>query len=140
VLAALAAVSLGLYFSLSPILAQHILHMTLNEAVPAHIGADQRGIDVHHFGRGNLRLQAGLNRSFEDFVEAMFAPPLANACQAGMIRQLLMKRISSKPANGDVDLGVAHQLTVVTMPVSRPASISRTATSGSIPGRPSSRQ
>ena len=38
---------------------------------------------------------------------------LANARQARMIRQLLVKRIASKPANGDIDVSLAHQLAVM---------------------------
>ena len=30
-----------------------------------------------------------------------------------MIRQLLVKRIASKPANGDIDVSLAHQLAVM---------------------------
>src|SRR6185437_14006667 len=81
VFAGLPAASLGLDFLVSSILAQHILHMMLDQTVPAHIGADQRSIDVHDFRRGDLRLQAVLDRSFEDFTEALLAPTLADARQ-----------------------------------------------------------
>src|SRR5579859_1655881 len=87
--------------------------MTLNQTVPAHIGSDQRSIDVHDLSRGDPRLQAGLDRSFEDPTEALFAPPLADARQARMIRQFFVQRIAGKPANGDIDLGLPHKLAVV---------------------------
>jgi hypothetical protein len=76
VLAALPTFSLDLYFrlGLDLVLSQHILHVPIDEAPPAHIGADQRGIDVHHFGCGDVRLQAGVDRALEDFAEPLFAP------------------------------------------------------------------
>ena len=74
------------YFLLVLVLAQHILDMPLDKTIPAHIGTDQRGINVHNLTCNDLRLQAGLNRTFEDFTEPLVAPPLANARQARMIR------------------------------------------------------
>lgn len=41
-----------------------------------------------------------------------------------------------QPANGDVDLSLTHQLAIVHDAARRSASISRTAASGSMPGRP----
>jgi hypothetical protein len=73
--------------------------MSLNKAVPAHVGADQRGIDVHDLSRGDLRLRRGLDGAFEDFAEPLLAPALANARQARMIRPFRVKRIASKPAS-----------------------------------------
>lgn len=86
VLAALPALSLEFAFILALILAQHIHHMLLGEAVPTHVGADQRRIDVNHFRCCDLGLQAGLDRAFEDPTESLFAPALADTRQAGMVR------------------------------------------------------
>jgi len=46
VLAALPALSLNLAFILALMFAQYIHHMLLGEAVPTHVGTDQRRIDV----------------------------------------------------------------------------------------------
>ena len=40
----------------------------------------------------------------------------ANACQARMIRQFLVKRIARKPANGDINMGFPHQPAIVHNP------------------------
>lgn len=74
--------SLILTFIFALIFAQHIHHKLLGEAVPTHVGADQRRIDVNHFGCCDLGLQAGLDRAFEDPTESLFAPALADARQA----------------------------------------------------------
>jgi hypothetical protein len=95
------------------ILAQHIIHVPFGEAVPAHIGADQRRIDVHNLRRGNLRPQASCDCTLEDLTKTLLAPALADARQAGMMRQLVMQPVTDEPADGDVNLRVAHQLAIV---------------------------
>lgn len=56
--------------------------MLLGEPVPTHMGADQRRIDVDHLRSAGLGLQTGLDRSFADPTEPLFAPVLADARQA----------------------------------------------------------
>jgi hypothetical protein len=68
---------------------------------------------MHDLSRGDLRLQAGSDRSFEDVTETLIAPALTDARQTRMIGQLFMKRVTGKPANGDINLGVPHELAVV---------------------------
>lgn len=50
---------------LSLFLAQYVYHMLLGEAVPTHVGANQRRIDVDHLRGGDFGLQASLDRSLE---------------------------------------------------------------------------
>jgi hypothetical protein len=50
VLSALPAISLDLRSLVGLVLAQHILHVPLGETIPAYIGTDQRGVDVHNLG------------------------------------------------------------------------------------------
>jgi hypothetical protein len=45
------------------------------------LATDQRGVDVHILGRGDLRRQAGLNRALEDVAKPLFAPAPADARQ-----------------------------------------------------------
>jgi hypothetical protein len=72
VLAALPSFFLVLYLL-------HLPDMTLYKAVPAHVGADQRCVDVHDLSCGDFRVQVGLHGALEDFAEPLFAPALANA-------------------------------------------------------------
>src|SRR5262249_48206220 len=113
VLSTLPAFSLDLRSLLGLVLAQHILHVPLREAIPAHIGTDERGDDMHNLGRGDLRRQAGLNRALEDLADPIFSPALAESRQARIMRQLLMEAIAEEPADIDVDLSLTHQLAVV---------------------------
>jgi hypothetical protein len=110
VLTALAAFSLGLQILLGLVLAQHVLNVTLDQAAPAHIGADQRGIDVHNLSRGDLRLQAGLDRTLEDSPEPLFTPALADARQTRMMRQLFMQTVANEPTDGG-DEGIKSKTT-----------------------------
>ena len=50
VLSALPAISLDLRSLVGLVLAQHILHVPLGETMPAYIGTDQRGVDMHNLG------------------------------------------------------------------------------------------
>src|SRR5262249_54900908 len=82
VFAGLTAFPLGFNVIFALALAQPIYDMTLNQAIPADMAADERRIDVYHFGRGNLCLQAGCDRALEDLSESIFAPALADSRQA----------------------------------------------------------
>ncbi|MGY4183079.1 hypothetical protein ACVIHH_008370 [Bradyrhizobium sp. USDA 4518] len=113
VLAALPGLSLNLAFITALIFAQYIHHMLLGEAIPTHVGADQRRIDMDYLCCDDFGLQAGLDRALEDPAEPLFAPPLADACQARMVRQLLVQAITGKPADSDVHLSFTHQPAIV---------------------------
>lgn len=84
VLIALSTSSLDFCFLLSLVLAQDILDVSLDQVLPTHIAADQRGIDVHNLACCDLGLQTGFDRAFEDFAEPVFAPTLPDARQARM--------------------------------------------------------
>jgi hypothetical protein len=81
-----------------------------------------------------------LRNHLRDFVDAcniarrlkMSNDPLV----AGKSRALSQQQGSDKPADGDIDAGLAHQAPIMDDLTRRPASMRRTATSGSIPGRP----
>jgi hypothetical protein len=51
-----------------------------------------------------------------------------------------MEPVADEPADGDIDGRLSQQLAIVDDADEQPASINRTAASGSTPGRPSSRQ
>jgi hypothetical protein len=84
-----------------------------NQAIPAYIGADQRGINVHNLGRRDLRRQASRDRALEDTAEPLFAPALADPCQTRMMRQLFMQTVTDEPADSDVNLSLAHQFAIM---------------------------
>jgi hypothetical protein len=90
-----------------------LLDVPLNQALPAHIGADQRGINVYNLCGRDLRLQASLDRALEDSAEPLLAPALADACQTRMMRQFLMQSVPDEPPDGDVDLSLAHQFAIM---------------------------
>jgi hypothetical protein len=79
---------------------------------------------------------AGLHRPLEDATEPLGTPALPYPCQRGMIGQPLLQAVPGEPADRQIDLRLAQEPPVVD-DADKPASISRTAASGSIPGRPS---
>ena len=119
------------------ILVEHLVDVPFDETVPTHVGADERSIDVDDLGGGDLRLETGLDRPLEDLTEALGAPSLPDSRQAGVVGKRLMQGVADEPADGDVDVSLTQELAIVHDPEQQPASINRTATSGSIPGRPS---
>ena len=92
---------------------RHCLDVAGDQALPADVGADQRGIDVDDVGLRDPRLKAGAYRALEDPAEALGAPALANPGQARMVGQDLVQAITAEPADCEVDLGLAHQPPVV---------------------------
>ena len=102
VFSALPAFSLDLRSLVGLVLAQHIFHVPLGEAIPAPIGTNERGVDMHNLGPGDLRRQAGLNRALEDLAEPLFAPALADARQTRMMPQFLMQAIAEEPADDEL--------------------------------------
>lgn len=50
-----------------------------------------------------------LDNTGEKAAEHIFAPPLSDTGQRGMIWQGFMKRIADKPADRQIDLSVAHE-------------------------------
>ena len=91
-----------------PVLRHHLTHMTLHQALPADIGADQGSIDVHNLCRGDLRLQAGRHRTLEYLPKPLLTPALADSGQARMVRQSFVQAIANEPADRDVDLRFSH--------------------------------
>jgi hypothetical protein len=87
--------------------------MAGHQALPADVGADQRGIDMDDLGLGNPRLQTGAHRALEDLPEALGPPALADPGQARMIRQRLVQAVAAEPADREVDLSLTHQPPVV---------------------------
>lgn len=109
----------------------HPLHVTNRQAVPTHVRPDQRNIDTDDIALGDLGIDVGMHRALKYPAKPVFASSLTDACQGRVIRK---QAIADEPPHGDVDLGLAHRLAVVDDPSRKPASMRRTATSGSIPG------
>lgn len=87
--------------------------MPLAQALPGDVGADQRGVDVHHVAFGDPGLGTGPHRTGEDPAEQLRAPALPNSRQAGVVRERLVQPVAGEPAYGDVDPGFAQQPPVV---------------------------
>ena len=68
---------------------------------------------MHHLAPRDSCGHACLNRTDEHGAETFGAPPLADASQARMVRQHVGQAETCKPADCDVDLGLAHQTPVV---------------------------
>jgi hypothetical protein len=115
----LGATLLGLGFLLAVlgragiILRQHRVGVLHAEAVPRHVGADQRRVDMHHLALGNLGTDAGLHRTGKHPAEQFSAPSLTNARQRRVIRQRLVQAEAGKPAYRDLDLRLSHQPAVM---------------------------
>ena len=116
VLAALSTLLLRFDPFLVPVLRHHLVSVTLHQALPAHIGADQRRVDVHHLGRGNLRFQTHRHRRLKDPPEPRLTPTLADPRQARMVRQTLVQAVTNEPADRKVHLRFPHQSAVVHNP------------------------
>ena len=58
-----------LLFDLDVILVEHLDHVTLDKALPADVGSDERSVNVHDLTGRDLGLQTRLNRALEDLAE-----------------------------------------------------------------------
>ena len=115
--------------------------MARNQCVHADIRPDQAGVNVDGFSRNQARRLALSHDMYEDLAENICAPTLPDARQRGVIRQGLVQGVTDEPADREIDLRFTLQPPVLNDPKrGKPASISRMATSGSIPGRPLSAQ
>ena len=109
--------------------------MTPRDRLPAHVGPDQRAVDVHdlalgnaarlgpraaHRGRPGPARDAGRDRARKDPLEALGTPALPNPRQARMVRQALVHALAAEPADRQVHLGFAHQPTIVDDPEQQP--------------------
>lgn len=94
---------------------RHLDHIRVpsRDRLPAHIGAHQGTVDVHHFALSNAGRDAGLDGAREDASEPLRAPALADARQVGMVRQRLGQPEAGESANGDIDRRLSHQPPVV---------------------------
>ncbi len=81
--------------------------------IPAHMRADQGGVEMDNLSGRDLRGDAGLNRAFEDPAKTLGTPALANARQRRMIGQSLMQPVTNKPADRDIDRRLTHQSPVM---------------------------
>jgi hypothetical protein len=95
-------------------------HVPFDKTVPAHVGADERSIDVDDLGGDDLRLETGLDRPLEDVAEPIGAPSLPDPCQAGVVGKRLMEGVADEPADSDIDVSFAQQLAVVHDPEQQP--------------------
>jgi hypothetical protein len=68
-----------LLFDLDVILVEHLYYMTLDKALPAHVGMDDGSVNVYDLAGRDLGLQTRLNRALEYLAEPIRAPPLSNA-------------------------------------------------------------
>ena len=59
--------------------------MTFNKAFPAHVGPNERSVNVNDLGRRNLRFEAGFDCTLENPTEPLLAPTLTDARQARMM-------------------------------------------------------
>ncbi len=116
VFAALAGSALGRFRLDVPVLVGDRLDVTDGKALPADVGADQRGVHMHHLALGDPGLHAVLDRALEDAAEPVGAPALANARQRRMVRQPCVQPVAGEPADRQIDLGFAHQPPVVDDP------------------------
>jgi len=112
-LAALASYPFDVDLIFGPVLAKDFAGVALDQALPAHVGPNERSVDVHDLCCRDLRFQAGLDRAFEDPAEPSVSPTLANTRKARMVGQLLVQSIADEPADRYVHGGLAHQLTVM---------------------------
>lgn len=65
----------------SLILRQHRINVLHAQALPCNVGADQRGIDMHHFALGDPSSHAAPYRAGKHLPEQIGAPTLTNARQ-----------------------------------------------------------
>lgn len=121
-----------LSLSLALVIAQYML---LGEAVPTHIGADQRLTDCGPLPPGDFAIQAGLDVRLNIIRNLSRAPALA--CASGLNSALAARAITSKPANGDLNLSLTHQLAIVHDPGEQTRSHQPYCGSGPMSGRPS---
>ncbi len=85
----------------------------IRDRVPRHVSPDQRGVDVHDLALGNAGRHTGLHRAGQDRLEALRTPTLADAGQRGMIGQRLVQAVADEPADGEIDLRLTHETSVV---------------------------
>jgi hypothetical protein len=53
--------------------------MTVDKALPAHVGTDEGSVNVHDLAGCDVGLQTRLNRALEYLAEPIRALPLSNA-------------------------------------------------------------
>jgi hypothetical protein len=87
--------------------------MAPRDPVPAHVRPDQCGVEMHHLALGDPGRDAGLDRPRQDRAEPLGAPALADAGQAGVVRQCLVQAVADEPPDGEVDLRLAQQPAVM---------------------------
>ena len=84
-----------------------------SQALPGDVGADQRGVYVHHLAARDPGGHTRLHDPDKHSAETVSSPPLADAGEARMIRQHVGQAEPREPADRNVDLGFAHQPTVM---------------------------
>ncbi|UWU83127.1 hypothetical protein N2605_26730 [Bradyrhizobium yuanmingense] len=85
VFAALPTLSPFVAFIVALIFAQYIHRMLLGEAVPTHIGADQRSSTGTTSAVAILAFRQASTVRLKIITESIFAPAMADARQAGMV-------------------------------------------------------
>jgi hypothetical protein len=99
-----------------PVLVLDLRDVAPHQALPAHIGSNQRGVEVDDLPLRDLGRQAGLHRALKDPPEPRGPPPLPDACQRRMVGQRLVKTVADEPANREIDLRFAEQAAVMDHP------------------------
>jgi hypothetical protein len=90
--------------------------VSLGNRVPAHVGANERGVNVYCLTWGNPSVHTSLDAPLENPPESLLTPTLAYPRKAAVVRQCIMKPISREPPDRQVDLRVTHELAVVNDP------------------------
>ncbi len=68
---------------------------------------------MDHLARGDRGCHTSLGRSGLDGLEALCAPALTDAGQRGVVRQRLVQAVADELADGEIDLGLTHEPTVM---------------------------
>ena len=87
--------------------------MAAGKAGEADVGADQCRIDMDRFAVDQLGVDALLHGAPEYLLKKPFAPALPDPGQAAVIRQAFIEPVTRKPADGQVNLRLPHQLAVL---------------------------
>lgn len=122
------------------ILRQKDICMANPRTLPGHVGANQRRVDLYHLALGYPGYEAGLDGAGDDPVEAFGT----QRCRILVRLEWSGRRsVRPKPANrrmARLTFASRSRRRSWTMPSRKPKSIRRSATSGSMPGRPVSGQ